>query len=118
MQVKMTDHQHGTEQNDADNHHQDVGVARSGDEARQMMGGAWMKCFVHVVLHSKMDAMQRAETRTGSAFAGRLYLCTKLELGKLKLAAHLCNASKQAAASIIHYAPWAAGNSTRSSVRQ
>jgi hypothetical protein len=34
MQVKITDHQHGTDQNDADNHHRDIGVAWSGDEAR------------------------------------------------------------------------------------
>jgi hypothetical protein len=32
-QTKMIDHQNGTDQNDADNHHQDIGVTRSGDEA-------------------------------------------------------------------------------------
>jgi hypothetical protein len=35
----------------ADRDHQDVGVTRSGDEAWQMMRGAWMKCLAHVVLH-------------------------------------------------------------------
>jgi hypothetical protein len=38
-QTKMIDHQNGTDQNDADNHHQDIGVTRSGDEAWQVMGG-------------------------------------------------------------------------------
>jgi hypothetical protein len=38
-QTKMIDHQNGTDQNDADNHHQDIGVTRSGDEAWQVIGG-------------------------------------------------------------------------------
>src|SRR6266852_317518 len=67
MQIKIADHQNGADQNDADHHHQGVGVTLSGDEAREMMGGAWMKCFAHVVLHSKMYAMHRAETRTGTS---------------------------------------------------
>jgi hypothetical protein len=42
-QIKITDHQNGTDQNDTDNHHEDVGITRSGNEARQIMGRAWMK---------------------------------------------------------------------------
>ncbi len=43
MQIKISDRQNGADQDDADHHHQDVGVTRSGDEAREMMGGVWMK---------------------------------------------------------------------------
>jgi hypothetical protein len=43
MQIEIAHRQNGTNQDDADHHHQGIGVTRRGDEAWQMMGGAWMK---------------------------------------------------------------------------
>jgi hypothetical protein len=40
MQIEIADRQHGTDQNNTDDHHQDVGVTRGGDEGWQMMGAA------------------------------------------------------------------------------
>jgi hypothetical protein len=31
MQIEIADGQNGTDQNDADHHHEDIGVTRSGD---------------------------------------------------------------------------------------
>jgi len=33
MQIKITDHQNGTDQNDADHQHEGIGFTRRGDEA-------------------------------------------------------------------------------------
>jgi len=43
MQIEIAHRQNGADQNDADHHHQGIGVTRRGDEAWQIMGGAWMK---------------------------------------------------------------------------
>jgi len=43
MQIEIAHRQNGADQDDTDHHHQGIGVARRGDEAWQMMGGAWMK---------------------------------------------------------------------------
>jgi hypothetical protein len=43
MQIKVADPHDGKDQHDADNNHEDIGVAWSGDEGRQIMRGAWMK---------------------------------------------------------------------------
>jgi len=42
MQIKIPDGYNRANENNADDDHQDVGVTWSGDEAWQMMGGAWM----------------------------------------------------------------------------
>ena len=43
MQIEIAHRQNGADQNDTDHHHQGIGVTRRGDEAWQIMGGAWMK---------------------------------------------------------------------------
>ena len=58
-QIKIADHQNGDDQEDADDHHQDIGVARRGDEAWQIMGGAWMKGFAHAILRSAVSSSSR-----------------------------------------------------------
>jgi hypothetical protein len=53
VQIEITDPEDGSNQDDADHHHQGIGVTRRGDEAWQMMGGGWMKGLVHAILHSE-----------------------------------------------------------------
>jgi len=43
MQIEIAHRQNRADQDDADHHHQGIGVTRRGDEAWQMMGGGWMK---------------------------------------------------------------------------
>jgi hypothetical protein len=43
VQIEIANRQDGTDQHDADNGYQNIGVARSGDKTRQMTRGAWMK---------------------------------------------------------------------------
>jgi hypothetical protein len=86
VQIEISDGKNGTDQNDTDDHHQNIGVTGSGDEARQMMGGAWMKCFATPFQNVRYATSGNSDAHSG--LAERLYLCTKLELGKLKLAAH------------------------------
>src|ERR1700676_4181540 len=58
-QIKIAYPQNGNEQNDAHNHHQGVGVTGSGDEAWQIVGGAWMKGLAHATLHSVVSLSNR-----------------------------------------------------------
>src|SRR6266481_2706513 len=52
-QIKIPDGHNGADKNNADDDHQDVGVTRCGDEARQIMRGGWMKGLAHATPHSE-----------------------------------------------------------------
>jgi hypothetical protein len=66
MQVKIANCDNGTDQDDADHYHQDVGVTRTGDETWQMMGGEGMKGFAHAALQ-----FEKASDAPSENFGGR-----------------------------------------------
>src|SRR6267143_6362629 len=94
MQIEIAHRQNRADQDDADHHHQGIGVTRRGDEAWQMMGGGWMKCFAHATLRSDKATDTPSVTQAGVQPLQRLHTCTKLKLGKLKLPAHLVQRSR------------------------
>jgi hypothetical protein len=49
-QIDIADGKNGCDQNDADRHHQDVGVTRGRDEGGQMMRRGWVKQFAQATL--------------------------------------------------------------------
>ena len=70
MQIKIADHQNGTDQRDANNDHQDIGVTGGRYEAWQMMGRAWMNGLTHTTLHVENEsALVASRLRRSSRLA-------------------------------------------------
>ena len=80
-QIDVADRQNGSDQDDANDHHQDVRVTRRGDKRGQMMRRVRMKQLAQAALHSRKQ-MRETKTSGKPSLARVFHHCTGPEIGK------------------------------------
>jgi hypothetical protein len=70
---QQANRQHGEDQNDGHHRHEDVGLARAGDERRQIMGGSGVKRCSHADPPLEVGLALGPQILCDAAFASAAY---------------------------------------------
>ena len=62
-QIDIADRQNGSNQDDADSHHQDIRVTGRFNEGGKIVGGVWMKQLAQAVFHSRNNQTEKVYSR-------------------------------------------------------